>query len=145
MYLCRSVVHSVLFSSCCNLCHLVGNKPKWSGPGYRMEPGKWERDRVYRTLYPNTYGWYRDDPAEMKKMASELKVSCADFWPSIWACNWSCVRLSVWSSVWLFVRPSVCPSRDKYIINFLYLSNHVQIWIPENEKRPLNLTSFWEN
>ena len=53
---------------------LVGNKPKWSGPGYRMEPGKWERDRVYRTLYPNTYGWYRDDPAEMKKWASELKV-----------------------------------------------------------------------
>ena len=52
----------------------VGNKPKWSGPGYRMEPGKWERDRVYRTLYPNTYGWYRDDPAEMKKWASELKV-----------------------------------------------------------------------
>ena len=40
-----------------------------------MEPGKWERDRVYRTLYPNTYGWYRDDPAEMKKWASELKVT----------------------------------------------------------------------
>lgn len=52
----------------------VGNKPKWSGPGYRMEPGKWERDRVYRTLYPNTHGWYRDDPGEMKKWASELKA-----------------------------------------------------------------------